>query len=375
MILFRRHTVASALLFTAGAAMVVQAQGPIDPAAIVANQQTQTAVLAAQWLHSGDPRTIAWGAFITLRDARLELLPQLRALAAAYRVWLPPLTAQETDEHDAMQATLDAIIQLDQTIPAEAAANLYPEFPVQSMILLSRGGTAAGPFLLQIFRQERGPDAWLAAGNLLLDTKPAGFAAAVLGQFSVEATIRVVDPLGGIGGSRGEGSGGCGDTLSVPPRLGWPAIAAYYFAKEAAPGRVLLSGGPDPAYYVRRSANTGQGTGFGECGSPLDRDRTRSRFLARLIGIPLDDALVRPKVSTMIEWHDEVQYLKAVHAFVNGEQTRFGTLADRLLDRGLLSTEEKGIRPTLNLQISDNRTAATGLPPVQDLPSNVHLGP
>jgi hypothetical protein len=284
------------------------------------------------------------------------------------------LSAQETEAHDAMQTALDAIIQLDKTIPAEAAANLYPEFPVQSMILLSRGGAAAGPFLLQIFRQEQGPEAWLAAGNLLLDTKPPGFAAAVLGQFSVEATIRVVDPLGGIGGSRGEGGGVCGDTLSIPPRPGWPAIAAYHFAMEAAPGRVLISGGPDPVYYVRRSANAGQGTGFGECGGPLDRDRTRSRFLARLIGIPLDDALVRPKVSTMIEWHDEVQYLKAVHTFVDGEQARFGTLADKLLDRGLLSTEEKDIRPTLNLQISDNRTAATGLPPVQDLPSNVRLG-
>ena len=75
----------------------------------------------------------------------------------------------------------------------------------------------------------------------------------------------------------------------------------------------------------------------------------------------------------MIQWHDEVQYLKAAHAFVDSEQTRFGTLAGNLFLSGLLTTEEKGIRPTLNLKNSDYRTGATGLPPIQDLPPNVHL--
>jgi hypothetical protein len=69
----------------AGAVGAQQAQAP-DPAAILKTQQEQTAQLAATWLHRGDPRLQAWGAYVVLRDKHKELVPDLLALADAYEV-------------------------------------------------------------------------------------------------------------------------------------------------------------------------------------------------------------------------------------------------------------------------------------------------
>ncbi len=245
-----------ALAVAITASWATPAQTPADPAAIVQSQENRSAELAAAWLGSSDARVRAWGAYLAQRDHRRELLPKLIGLAEAYPAG-PGLLADSTgrDDHDAMLGVLDAILQLDGRLSPEKAATLYPEFPVQSLVFLSHGDPEADHFLLDIFREESQlTGAWLAAGNMLMNRKPPGFAAAILGAFTVDAHIRVVDK--GSGAVPGNGYGGSCSSGTREPRTGWPPVGNYYttgldhyFPGNAGGG--LLADGTDPSFYVR----------------------------------------------------------------------------------------------------------------------------
>lgn len=76
-------------------------------------------------LASGQPRDIAWAAFIIARESRHELAPNLAALLAAYqhrgptedRATVPP-------EDAAIEAVADALIQLQANLPAATVMHL-----------------------------------------------------------------------------------------------------------------------------------------------------------------------------------------------------------------------------------------------------------
>jgi hypothetical protein len=360
-----------ALAFATGAF----GQGTPDPATIVAAQQEQGAQFTQQWLRSTDSHTVAWGAYLALRNGNQDVLPQLTSLAVAYPILPAPLTVTEMDAHAAMNQVLDAIIQLGGQIPAESAARLYPEFPVAAMILLSRGGPSATPLLLQFFRQDSiNRLAWLAAGNLLLDSKPRGFAAEILVKLVVEDVVYVVEP--GAGARAGQGiSQGCGDALGDPIRAGWPPDVAYYFSTALQPGRTLLSGGTDPVYYLRVQSTNGRSSGFGECGVGIVPDEVRGHFLARLLGTSTDDPLIQSTASTAIEWRNDGQYLSEIAAFIEHEENRYTLIANKLVERGLLTAEERqSVRPTLMLEVVDHRRNRDGTLPTPELPANVKLG-
>jgi hypothetical protein len=196
-----RCLAAALLTLTVTASASQDAQAQADPAAIVQSQEIQTAGLAAAWLGSDDARTRAWGAYLALRDHRIELLPQLIDLVKAY----PPRGASQnsirSNNRIAMMSVLDAVIQMDGRISSEDAARLHQEFPVQSIILLSRGDSSADRYLLEIFRNfefignGRWKNTWLAAGNLLMSRRPSGgFAAVVFDGLTVHVSVFVQSP-------------------------------------------------------------------------------------------------------------------------------------------------------------------------------------
>src|ERR1019366_5381970 len=110
---------------------------PTDPSAVLTMQGIQTAQLAETWLHSGDPRLQAWSAYVILRDHHGSLIPDLVKMVSEYDVAAWPIADGRRDPHDAMIAILDALIELRGPVLTADAARLYPEFPVQSLILLS----------------------------------------------------------------------------------------------------------------------------------------------------------------------------------------------------------------------------------------------
>jgi len=356
-----------------------QAQTQSDPAAIVHSQQKLSAALTEKWLTSNDSRVRAWGAYLAMRDHQFYLHNELIGLAMAYHVTGLPLTAEERDEHDAMIAVLDAIIQLGTSIPPEVAGRLYPEFPAQALILLSSQGQFADRNLLEIFKTEnRQPGAWLAAGNLLMMSRPAGFAAAVLAGLTVHAHVTVVSPTGG-GGLGGGSWGSCGS--SIPPdKKDWPPVGNYFVVNSGpVNGSILLAAGADSAFYVRKvdAAYFDSNSDQRPCVtmSDMNRDVLREHFLAELAAEPLANPSVQSYVVQTITWYDDATYLKDLQAFINHQQVLFDKLTEKLMDAKLLTADERdSARPILEARVCDYRkNSPQELPILRDQGGNVKI--
>lgn len=369
-----------ALAMVALSSQTVWAQKQADPAVIVQSQEKQSVGLAAEWLGSSDARVRAWGAYLALRDRQVNLVPQLIGLVKAYSVTGSPLTSSERDEHDAMLAVLDAIIQMQGGFPTDVAAKLYPEFPAQALISLSHDGPKAASSLLEIFKTENKlPGAWLAAGNLLMVWNPSGFAAAILANLTVHAHIAVVSENSGAGIGGGYG-GSC--VSGVPPvKIGWPAVGKYYVRNTTSgfTGDVLLQDGADPAFYFRTvdAAYVLRNDDESGCSKmfELNRDTVREHYLAKLAPEPSGEPFVRSYVEQTISWQDDTTYVISLRAFIGQQQRLFEALGKKLMDAGLISAEEReSARPSLEVRISDfRRNSPPTLPLLQDAGSNVKI--
>jgi hypothetical protein len=174
--MFRREGVASATILAA--AWICFAQTPDD---------LRTS------LGSGQPRDTAWAAYSVARQGRQDLIPNLAALIASYQA--VPLQDRNSvpPEVAAIEAVADALIQLEARLPAATIMHLYPQFPAQTMILLSRSpdSTAA---VLEIFQTTHSGYLWLAAGNLraVHPPVPPGFARSLLSGFVAKFVFWVV---------------------------------------------------------------------------------------------------------------------------------------------------------------------------------------
>ena len=331
---------------------------PPDPDALMGSLEPQLARLGTMWLQSTDPRFQAWGAYFVLRDRRTDVVPDLLARLAA------------TGQRDVMLAVLDALIQLDAQAPVSEAERLYPEFPVQSLILLARAGDDAAPALLEIFKSEpRWPAAWLAAGALLLNRRAEGFAAAVVEGMTVHAEIIVTEP--NSGGGRGGGNLCCGAALPRPPKAGWPPVGLYAFAgcgDSVEPGATVLVAGPDPAYYVRQISASYEIEGAPSCGCNPDRDLVRQHYLTSLLFGSPEHPPVRAHVSHTIVWQSVENYSSDVVAFRAEQQRILSDLMRQLAERNLLTEDQaKSLRPKLDVSIWDQR--ASPQPPLPELSS------
>jgi len=372
-IMLSRTLSAAALL-----SMAAWAQQPPDPAALMDHLEKQIAPLTAAWLGSPDARLQAWGAYLTLRGGRTEALPAMLALLAAYPVGIETATPSDSDWHDAMLGILDALIEFHAPVPAADAQRIYPDFPVQSLILLSRAQEDATPALLDIFRTESTwPSAWLAAGNLLLPRRAPGFAQAVIANLTVHALITVTEP--GSGGGFGGSSSCCG--ASLPPKLkaGWPPVALYTFGgcgSQVQPGATLLAAGADPAFYHRQVSASYQVAAFSGCCNP-DRDLVRQRYLAALISASADEPPVRAHISHTLVWQGLDAYRAALTAFIQEQQRIFAALAKRLAEQNLIGEEDVAtLRPALHVSIWDQRAAHDPVLPTLASPAgNVTIEP
>lgn len=361
-------------------ALAALAQQPLpDPAAVVDSLQKQMAPLASAWLNSADPRTQAWGAYLVLRDRRTEAIPALLAMLARYPVIEERATQADADQHDAMLGVLDALIQFGADVPSTDAQRIYPEFPVQSLILLSRSPEDTAPALLDIFRTEfkterRWPAAWLAAGNLLLERRAGGFAAAVVQGMTVHALVTVTEPH--TGGGFGGGLLCCGLGGSAKPKAGWPPLGVYAFGGcgvDLQPGATVLAPGTDPAYYYRQVNASYHADGVPPGCCRPDEDLVRQHYLTALLSSSPDQPPVRAHVSHTIMWQGVEDYRGELTAWIAEQQRVFAELARRLGEQGLLSGEDvKALRPALQIHVWEQRPSSQPtLPAVVPLTANV----
>ena len=331
-------------------------------------------------MRSGDPRLQAWGAYVALRDYHVNLIPEMTAMVNDYEVTSWPVAEVRRDQHDAMLAILDTLIQLDPPISGDESARLYPEFPTQSLILLSRAWISAeslkssNSFLLEVFRTEHFQPAWLAAGNILAERKAEGFAATVLGNMTVHMNLVVTSPHGTIGGF---GSSMCGDSFPGRPedRSAWPEIGTYALAEPGA-GATLLADGADPAYYKRKVGRVyGNILGGGHCSNVIENswDLLRQHYVARMLGHEQDDPPLKASNYRTIIWENDKAYLAQLRGFVRQQRMKFTEVAGKLRDDHLMTEDEiAGVKPHLEITIVDYREdKTTPLPRAENLGENV----
>ncbi|HUE00196.1 MAG TPA: hypothetical protein VMR62_11540 [Bryobacteraceae bacterium] len=356
-------------------AMAARAQpAPPDPAVVIDRLEKQLAPFASAWLNSADPRVEAWGAYQVLRDQRTDAIPVLLSLLAAYPVIPQEASQLEVDRHDAMLGVLDALIQFDAPVPAGDSQRIYPEFPVQSLILLARSQEDTTDALLDIFRNEqRWQVAWLAAGNLLAARRAGGFAATVIEGMTVHVQVIVTEPLTGVGFG---GGSSCCMGGSTNPKAGWPPLGVYSFGgcgEHAQAGATLLAGGADPAYYDRQVSAIYRAGGISGC-CHLDQDLVREHYLTALLPASAGEPVLRAHVSHSIVWRGVEAYRRAMAEVVADQQHVFEEATRRLGERALLSGDERTLRPALQIFVLDQRASRQSpLPVLDELPGNVTI--
>jgi len=369
-------------LAASDAAMGQTAPSQLDPPAILQNMRHESTQVAALWLRSPEPRLQAWGAYLVLRDRLTQLSPDLLALVSSHQVVAKSHSSPDSDSHDAMVAVIDTLIQLDIKVPVSELVRLNPEFPTETLILMSRldsndelaeGEVSAA--LLHVFETEDSrSNAWLAAGNLLANREAPGFAAIVLRDMviSIEVNVTSPDSMGGIG----SGMSCCGVGLEHEPRSGWPEVGTYTLFDCGTPGRVgatVLAGGKDPAYFVRTvDALYGYGDA-GSCGCSVDRNLVRQHYLESLLNYNDEDIPIKSESQQGIQWHGGAAFVSALQSLVQAERSAFQGIVKELLDKDFLSSEEAGsATPKFEIKIRDMRHEdKTPFPPIPDLGADV----
>jgi hypothetical protein len=323
------------------------AQSP-DPAQVVQSLGPQSGEFAWTWLRSPDPRTQAWGAYLALRDRRIELVPELIAQLEAYIPGAP-------DQRDAMMAVLDALIQLHAAVPAHDVAKMFSDFPVQSLLLVPRASPQNEilPFLLTLFQsEEHNAGVWQSAGNFLVSSHAPGFGATVLKSMTVRATIIVVGPEG----QKFKRGGLFADCIGPERRkvkTGWPEIGWYDFSEHSTSDGPLAPG-IDPVYF-RRTVDATYAPAR-TCLFFPDAALVREHYLAAVLNRPIQDPPIKHELTTSIHWSNDDQYRRDLAGFVAGQQKIFADVAAKL------GTSE---RPTLIVEAWDQRSEKTPLPEIE----------
>jgi hypothetical protein len=214
------------------------AQSPVPSS--IQNTQESPANIHRQ-LQSGNPPTVAWGAFLAAQNGLVEAIPDLLAV-----LQVPPV-ADRFQQAALESAVLDSAVQLNARLPSAVLKQYARRWPVQSLILFANATGDRDGALLDLLRTTTGLE-WHGVANLLLETKPVGFSEAMLADLRLRLSITVAD-RDRVGCASGAGPS-IGDGIGVNP-AGYPPHAQYRLETGLRPETILLSTGPHPVYYTR----------------------------------------------------------------------------------------------------------------------------
>lgn len=209
----------------------------------------------AEWLESGDARTVAWAAHYALRDKNTAGIPLL--LAYLHKHAFDPVFEagadysrdywpEVRDATDAMAAALDALIVFRAQVPPMDLLQIVQVLPDHALILgiipapqeevleyIYMTGGVKHLRQNEHYRAVRSDPSsaadfmrWVAAANVLVNRESRGFAQHVFDDFTLNLHLLVVDENSGF-----MGGGGCGED-QTPGRerdLDWPPVGAFGF--------------------------------------------------------------------------------------------------------------------------------------------------
>lgn len=303
----------------------------------------------------------AWGAYLIgkykLTDFQSALITRIE-----------PLTIRNVPDVRLLNATFDALIQIDADVAGELLMPYYEQFPTQVLILLSKTPERNQKELMSLLEQPNLGVNWFVICNALTSAKAPGFAKYLLQDLEIVTNVFVTsDPQQGYGFGGGFGCGGyaCGFGNYHPPPE-YPPFVFYELTRHAARGVVAFSPGKYPVFYYRSEEGSERNANGGslDCLSEGQRDEHRVEYLAELLNTPrvlLDFDLKR---NTTLLWKGALNYrvkLTSIRVEVDRSYRQF---ARRFNDAGFLTDAEMSeLKPKVKVNIHDMRSDVSTLLP------------
>ncbi|SNS25759.1 hypothetical protein SAMN05421770_101218 [Granulicella rosea] len=321
----------------------------------------------ATLLKSGDPRDRAWGAFHAVRTKDASFLPELTGLAERWEPLphpaldhpVPPLDTRQHNELDAMAAVLDGVIQFNGKLSPKVLLALADDLPAQAAVLLSRlSQSEQEPVLMAIFTNPK-PANWVEtrfSAQMLTLKPPPTFAARLMHDMKIPATIYVVDSIVGGMGSNND----CGAFSNVG-KAGWPAAGQYSLRERPASDKFIsipVVRGLHPLYAVRMVRGLAL-TVTSTCDLRPLTAAVRIELLSQMLGAAPDKALgIAAPAGTTIPATSTAEYEKSLAEFVTVQLDTFQAVERRLTAKGYVSLDEMAggaSEPELVLTLADYR--------------------
>lgn len=311
-------------------------------------------------IQSESARDRAWAAYLIGEYGLKELAPALIGLLN------PNSLDPEWEPGFVYRAVLDSLIRLRVSVPPDSLAPLYKRFPYETLIILARSPSDNSEALLSIAEQSGCEVCWVAACNLLAETKAPGFAAFLLKSLKVKVEITVSESgktsVGRFGSSS---SVGCG-VFQVPD--GFPPTALYRLTDRPSRDAVVIAPGPHSVFYERQVVEPGVTNQ--RWGSSYDygveRDRYRLEYLAALLGQTASQLELQENYSKSIAWTGIQRYKVDVISFRELVTGEFDHLKRQCVEGNLLSeSEAEELKPNLIITVTDIRKNKT--PPLPEI--------
>lgn len=316
---------------------------------------------AGGWQGKEVALAVAWRAYDAMATNDGSAIPELLSLARWWQPFpsgdwgRPELSPEQKEERDAMAVVLDALIQLNATIPAETLRNLAPDFENAVAVALARMPIEeSGPLSLEFYRSPPVPDYPLqhvSASLLALHPRP-GFAGKLLSDITVRATVFVIRPGGE---TYGTGSGGSYFNPTEPTRDDWPMIGQYKLSKEMSEGATVLVAGVEPIYVSRVESVRYLGTDQSMSRGMYLGSEQRRGLIAEMLGISPEQIPWETRLQANIEFASLEQFNGELLAFVEEQQQMYRATAEALRQRKLLDSEAAPTLPLLEINLNDVR--------------------
>jgi len=307
-----------------------------------------------QLIQSTSNKDRAWAAYLIGEYDLKEFAPALIELLN------PNQRAPEWETDFVYRAVLDSLIRLRISAPTDRLMPFYKSFPYETLIILARSPSENGEALLSIAEQPESTVCWVAACNLLAESKAPGFATFLLKSVKIKVEVAVsekgYDPYGsGVSG----GSVACG-VFQVPDSF--PPTARYQLIQEPERDAVVVAPGPHPVFYERKviEPDVTNQRWMSHADHSVQRDRYCIEYLAALLGQSADELGLRETYSKFIAWSGIERYKVDVISFRELVIGNFERLKKRCIERNLLSeSEAEALRPNLIITVRDLRENKT----------------
>ena len=318
-------------------------------------------------LSSGYPRLVAWGAHYAVTAKDEGVVPELTQLAGQWQAMAIDSSGEipdavpidETDQHDAMAAVLDAIIQLQVSVTPATLRNLAGDFPNQVAILLSRLPLDEGQSLSEEFYRldpkTRGAhNLQYVSAALLAQRPPFGFVADLFSGIHNHATIAITKPGYSQEGGYGSGIGQC--CFGEDSHKDWPLFGVYELSASKREGSFVLLTGPDPIYAGRSQTRQDATDGCQNFTFLVLGPEERRRFVARWLGKDPADLGWETEATHTIVYRSDEQFYGDLRRFIVHEQEKYRATGAALVMKNLMtvSEQEKSL-PYLDLGFKDQR--------------------